>query len=273
MAPDQRIGWSRQRGYGRNTGPRRRLCWSGTGPQEDHRKKTSDAGHWVRFHAGADVHSTEFRMRPKANAASQLGQLSWTWPGAAWRPSSPVAAQSRTAIRSDLRSGGVRPAGIEPATKCLEGGRGAIGRQPTCRLTMASGTGAVRAEPVVTGPVVVAVVVKEALGLRARPHSCRAFRRRTAVKAARAANRWPALGLGLDRRSAAVRTIGRWEGLPGGEPRRYLREARAAGPRHEQQELEQQAQHREPRQRPIPRARTLTPRMPSNIAARVSMVL
>jgi hypothetical protein len=35
---------------------------------------------------------------------------------------------------------------------------------------------------------------------------------------ARAADRLPGPGVGLDRRPAAVRTIGRWEGLPGGEP-------------------------------------------------------
>jgi len=119
----------------------------------------------------------------------------------------------------------VRPAGIEPATKCLEGGRGGLGCQLACRLTKAIGTWVVRAETLATGPVVVAVVVGGGLGLRACPHSCRAFRRWTAVKAARAVNRRPGLGVGLDGRPAAVRTIGRWEGLPGGEWR-YVREAR-----------------------------------------------
>ena len=85
----------------------------------------------------------------------------------------------------------VRPAGIEPATKCLEGGREVSDRQPACRLTMAIGAWLVRGGTVATGPVVVAVVVGGALGLRACPHSCQAFRRWTAVKAARAVNRRP----------------------------------------------------------------------------------
>ena len=58
---------------------------------------------------------------------------------------------------------------------------------------------------------------RAASGSRACPHSCRAFRRWTAVKAAWAPNRRPGLGRGLDRRPAAERTIGRWEGLPGRE--------------------------------------------------------
>ena len=61
---------------------------------------------------------------------------------------------------AQAEGGGCARQGFEPATKCLEGGRGAISRQPACRLTMASGIGAVRAEAVVTGPVVVAVVVR-----------------------------------------------------------------------------------------------------------------
>ena len=48
----------------------------------------------------------------------------------------------------------------------------------------------------------------------------------TAVKAARAVNRRPMLRLGLDRRPAAVRTIGRWEGMPGSAGRLYVREDR-----------------------------------------------
>ena len=125
---------------------------------------------------------------------------------------------------------GVRPAGIEPATKCLEGARERSGRQGACRLTKATGTWLVRGGTVATGPVVVAVVVGKALGLRACPHSCRAFRRWTAVKVARATNRRPRLRLGLDRRPAAVRTIGGWEGLPGGEGRGLYPPMRSAPP-------------------------------------------
>ena len=47
----------------------------------------------------------------------------------------------------------------------------------------------VRGGPPVVGRVAVRTAVRKASGLRACPHSCRAFRRRMAVKAARAANR------------------------------------------------------------------------------------
>ncbi len=126
---------------------------------------------------------------------------------------------ARSTRKPDLPGQGrwVRPAGIEPATKCLEGGRRDRDARPAPGARSDSRSCPVRDGPAAHGQVAVTAAVRGASGLRACPHSCRAFRRWMAVKAAHAAGRRPGLGLGLDRRPAAVRTIGRWEGLPGRE--------------------------------------------------------